>query len=74
MRADPRRQEQLAPMGCTSAKIVRPWFVPNIFPGGRVRANPGRQDQLVPMGCAHAKNCETLVCVKLVVFFGQGTS
>ena len=45
--------------------------MPNVFPGGRVRADPRRQDQLVPMGRANAKNCETLVCVKFIVFWGR---
>ena len=31
VRADPRRQDQLVPMGCANTKIVKPWFEPNIL-------------------------------------------
>ena len=55
-RADPRRQDQLVLMGCANAKIMKPWFEPNISLFlVRVRADPRRQDQLVPMGCANTK-------------------
>ena len=63
VRADPRRQDQLVPMGCANTKIMQPWFEPNIsLFRARVGADPRRQDQLVPMGCA----CEKIV--------GQGAS
>ena len=56
VRADPRGQDQLIPLGCAHAKnhetLVCVKFV--VF-WGRVRADPRRQDQLVPMGCANAK-------------------
>ena len=55
-RADPRRQDQLVLMGCANAKIMKPWFEPNISLFlGRVGADPRRQDQVVPMGCAKTK-------------------
>ena len=62
VRADPRRQDQLVPLGCAHTKIMRAWFVSNLlFFGGRVRADPRRQDQLVPMGCANTKIVKPLV-------------
>ena len=70
-RAGPRRQDQHVPLTRAHAKIMKPWFAPNIFPGSRVRADPRRQDQLVPLGCARAKNHETIVCEIFVVFWGR---
>ena len=45
---DPRRQDQLVPLGCPHTKITRPWFVLNLFfwgagcelvPGGRINSH-----------------------------------
>ena len=71
VRAGPRRQDQLVPLSCAHTKIMRPWFVPNIFSGGRVRADPRRQDQLVPMGCAHT-NIMRPWFVPNIYFLGAG--
>ena len=70
VRADPRRQDQLVPMGCAHSKTMRPLFVPSIFFWGRVRADPRRQDQLVPIGCSHTKIMRPWFVPNL--FFGAG--
>jgi len=70
VRADPRRQDQLTPLGCAHPKIVRLWFA-SIFFWGRVRADPRRQDQLVPMGCVNTQIMRPWF-VSNVLFFGAG--
>ena len=75
VRADPGRQDQLAPMGCANTKIMKSWFEPNtsLF-RVRVRADPRRQDQLVPIGCANTKIVKPWFDLNSFIVLGQSTS
>ena len=72
MRADPRRQDQLVPLGCANAKkyetVVCVKFI--VF-WGRVRADPRRKDQLAPMGCVNAKIVKPWLEPNISFFWGR---